>query len=534
MRGQSELGNGMLCAADKIADSPGTVKATIEVDIRHVKFHGDWRGFVRLQANFLVYHGRETGMDVQLNKISVSSNVSEDVPNIDDAVVAALSRGFQINSTGSSSRQLTQQDNMNTSQLSLDKSNTYSSGYSSARYSQNEVSGVNSRRLISEEESGRESRASRFSVRDDEQTKSNRERKISRESRHSVKIQERNDAALSSQPPKPSRASRNSTNSSRTPKSSRSSRSSHGASSRRKAVETVKICPVRIELYHEWDNIKPRLNVTYGSKTVAFDGIQSEHGDEIFDFDTSSPLIADFKNDDVVDLSLTVRDQGKWLSIGKGTVDLENVRDNSITLELSDPEETICELTLKVKRSKPKSEVIFDDRVQFSPSRRTDIYPESQANSTIRTSMAMTESSMDGVETDQNTLETSHNDHDSWIDQNLVDEVCRVHKLPSDRQNDTSTPIPSPLARGDDLRSTLPIAQNYGSDNRPRKMSLQDVPKQQNPLDLLQIPTENSNRFPASPKTGKSGLKKFFGKFKRSRPGSRNRSEVTTPTIPRK
>ena len=48
----------------------GTLKATVEVDIRHLKFHGDWRGFVRLQANFLVYHGRETGMDVQLNKIS--------------------------------------------------------------------------------------------------------------------------------------------------------------------------------------------------------------------------------------------------------------------------------------------------------------------------------------------------------------------------------------------------------------------------------------------------------------------------------
>lgn len=234
-------------------------------------------------------------------------------------------------------------------------------------------------------------------------------------------------------------------------------------------------------------------------------------------------------------MSLTVRDQGKWLSIGKGTVDLEIVQDSSITLELSDPEETICELTLKVKRSKPKSEVIFDDRVQFSPSRRTDIYPDSsRANSTIRHSMTMTESSMDGLDTDQNTLETSQNDHNSWIDHSLVDEVCRVHKLTPERENDTSTPIPSPLARGDELRSTLPLAESYGNDNRPRKMSLQDMPKQQNAFDLLQIPTENMNRFPASPKSGKSGLKKFFGKFKRSRPGSRNRSEATTPTIPRK
>lgn len=55
--------------------------------------------------------------------------------------------------------------------------------------------------------------------------------------------------------------------------------------------------------------------------------------------------------------------------------------------------------------------MIFDDRVQFSPSRRTDIYPESssRANSTIRHSMTMTESSMDGLDTDQNTLEISHN-----------------------------------------------------------------------------------------------------------------------------
>ena len=106
-------------------------------------------------------------------------------------------------------------------------------------------------------------------------------------------------------------------------------------------------------------------------------------------------------------------------------MDLDNLHDSSITLELSDPEETICELTIKIKRSKPwvfshifeflifhrKSEVIFDDRVQFSPSRRTDIYPEQQtrANSTIRHSMTMTESSMDGLDTDQNTLETSHN-----------------------------------------------------------------------------------------------------------------------------
>jgi hypothetical protein len=104
---------------------------------------------------------------------------------------------------------------------------------------------------------------------------------------------------------------------------------------------------------------------------------------EIFDFDTSSPLQTDFKRDEVVDLSLTVKDQerpwfsirklaillimdnfkgqkqGKWLSIGKGTVDLENLQDSSITLELSDPEETICELTLKIKRSKPWVSNIF-------------------------------------------------------------------------------------------------------------------------------------------------------------------------------
>lgn len=102
---------------------------------------------------------------------------------------------------------------------------------------------------------------SRFSVREEEQ-RANRERKISRESRHSVRIQgdsslipekkksrfsETNDQ-VSSQPPKPIRASKNSSSStSRTPKNSRSS---HG-SSRKKAVETVKINPVRIELYHE-------------------------------------------------------------------------------------------------------------------------------------------------------------------------------------------------------------------------------------------------------------------------------------------
>ena len=32
---------------------------------------------------------------------------------------------------------------------------------------------------------------------------------------------------------------------------------------------------------------------------------------EIFDFDTSSPLQTDFKRDEVVDLSLTVRDQDR-------------------------------------------------------------------------------------------------------------------------------------------------------------------------------------------------------------------------------
>lgn len=119
-----------------------------------------------------------------------------------------------------------------------------------------------------EEESGRESRMSRFSVRDEEQ-RANRERKLSRESRHSVKVAgdsslisnkkiilfspERSEQVLS-QPPKPTRSSRNSSSStSRTPKNSRSSRSSHG-SSRKKAVETLKINPVRIELYHEVNN----------------------------------------------------------------------------------------------------------------------------------------------------------------------------------------------------------------------------------------------------------------------------------------
>ena len=71
-------------------------------------------------------------------------------------------------------------------------------------------------------------------------------------------------------------------------------------------------------------------------------------------------------------------------------------------------------------------------------------------------------------------------DHDSWIDHNLVDEVCRVHKLTPERENETSTPIPSPLVRGDELRSTLPLVESYGNDNRPRKMSLQDMSKQQN------------------------------------------------------
>ena len=105
---------------------------------------------------------------------------------------------------------------------------------------------------------------SRFSVREEEQ-RTNRERKMSRESRHSVRIQgdsslisiekilfflERSDQ-VSSQPAKPTRASKNSSSStSRTPKNSRSSRSSHG-SSRKKTAETVKINPVRIELYHE-------------------------------------------------------------------------------------------------------------------------------------------------------------------------------------------------------------------------------------------------------------------------------------------
>lgn len=44
-------------------------------------------------------------------------------------------------------------------------------------------------RIIAEEESGRESRASRFSGREEEQAKTSRERKMSRESRHSLKIQ---------------------------------------------------------------------------------------------------------------------------------------------------------------------------------------------------------------------------------------------------------------------------------------------------------------------------------------------------------
>ena len=39
---------------------------------------------------------------------------------------------------------------------------------------------------------------------------------------------------------------------------------------------------------------------------------------EIFDFDTSSPLQTDFKRDEVVDLSLTVKDQERpWFSIRK-------------------------------------------------------------------------------------------------------------------------------------------------------------------------------------------------------------------------
>jgi len=42
-------------------------------------------------------------------------------------------------------------------------------------------------RSIVEEESGRESRMSRFSVREEEQ-RANKERKLSRESRHSVKV----------------------------------------------------------------------------------------------------------------------------------------------------------------------------------------------------------------------------------------------------------------------------------------------------------------------------------------------------------
>lgn len=78
----------------------------------------------------------------------MNSNVSEDVPNIDEAVVAALSRGFQLTSlTGANSLAQNQQDSINTSQLSLDKSNSgYSSGYSSGRFSQNDVTGSSSRR----------------------------------------------------------------------------------------------------------------------------------------------------------------------------------------------------------------------------------------------------------------------------------------------------------------------------------------------------------------------------------------------------
>lgn len=76
--------------------------------------------------------------------------MSEDVPNIDEAVVAALSRGFQLTSltgTKTLSQNQHQQESINTSQLSLDKSNSgYSSGYSSGRFSQNDVTGSSSRR----------------------------------------------------------------------------------------------------------------------------------------------------------------------------------------------------------------------------------------------------------------------------------------------------------------------------------------------------------------------------------------------------
>ena len=51
---------------------------------------------MRIQGCFLVYHGRETGLDVQLSRLAVQTRISEDVPTIDETVTSILQRGFQV------------------------------------------------------------------------------------------------------------------------------------------------------------------------------------------------------------------------------------------------------------------------------------------------------------------------------------------------------------------------------------------------------------------------------------------------------
>jgi len=382
------------CAAQKTKSLilRGDLKATLEIEIRHQRFHGDWRGFVKLQGNFLIYHGRETGLDVQFNRVVVQSRVTEDVPHVDNAIATALQRGFQLPNMSFLQR---------TSKQPKDRTQeSATSSQSSVANLEKEVKIVKAQPILNAEEHFHEQEIL-------------------------TKRSPRNSKERPAKPKRPNRPSKSSTS----------------------EVHFVKAkCFV---LYHQWDTIQPRLIFNSDMQSKVFGAVQSVTSEHVWEFPNAEQMEIDAR---ILHIDMQIKEEGQWMTIAKGQVDLVQQNSHLITIELADDQEAICELSLQLNKSSRKAEenkVLFDDRVQFSPSKRRDIVPRegAQRASVVFGSETASESSTknhtslvghigsgtgsEGGSTAMSShvfaTESGMSKHGMSVDSHLIREICRVH-----------------------------------------------------------------------------------------------------------
>lgn len=64
--------------------------------LRHFKFHGTWSARSKMQADFVLYHSREKGVDFTLENIHVFSQYDTEILDLDQMLMFHLEKGYRL------------------------------------------------------------------------------------------------------------------------------------------------------------------------------------------------------------------------------------------------------------------------------------------------------------------------------------------------------------------------------------------------------------------------------------------------------